>query len=219
MITLKKFIDETKGTKVALPNGKLKGQCVSLIQQYLLQCYDIPVKTRGNAKDFGKKLVKEGRATQVNEPKNGDLIVYAGTIKNIYGHIAIYIDKNKMYDQNNSTHDNKCAGYSTILNGNKTYFRINTTYSAGDYKLLYNKAIRKEHKLGNNIIKVGDLRPATRKYCTTPNKLNAEAKLKAGSECKISDIYNENGRIWGKFGQYWIVLVNIDGTPQAEKIS
>ena len=218
MINLKKFIDETKGTKVALPNGKLKGQCVSLIQQYLIQCFDIPFKARGNAKDFGKNLVKEGLAVQVNEPKVGDLIVYAGTLNNIYGHIAIYIEKSKMYDQNNKTHDDLKAGYSTILSGNKTYFRIKETYSPGDYKLLYSKAVRKSHNLGNNIVKVGELRPATRKYCTKPNNLKADAKLKAGSECKISEIYNENGRIWGAFGQYWIVLCNIDGTPQSERI-
>ena len=219
MITLKKFIDETKGTKVALPNGNQKGQCVSLAQQYLIQCFGIPFKARGHAKDFGKSLVKDGLAVQVSEPKVGDLIIYSATLKNIYGHIAIYIDKNKMYDQNNTTHDNKCAGYSKILSGKKTYFRINTTYTAGDYQLLYSKAVRRTHELGNNIIKVGDLRPATRKWCTTPNKLTAQAKLKVGSPCRINAIYKEsNGRVWGGFGNYWIVLQNADGTPQATRI-
>ena len=39
-ISLKEFIDKTKGTKVDVPwgNGKLKGQCVSLVQQYIHQC-------------------------------------------------------------------------------------------------------------------------------------------------------------------------------------
>jgi len=34
-----------------------------------------------------------------------------------YGHIAIYIDKNTQYDQNNKSHDNGAAGYGKLQSG------------------------------------------------------------------------------------------------------
>ena len=97
------------------------------------------------------------------------------------------------------------------------YYEDKETWKSGDYKLLFVKAVRKSHNLGLNVAKVKDLQPATRKYLTSKN-LNADAKLIQGAECKISEIYNQNGRIWGKYGKFWIVLCNIDGTPQAKRI-
>lgn len=231
MISLQTFINNTKGKKIALPNGKHPGQCVSLIQQYLLQCYDIPVKTRGNAKDFGKNLVKEGLAIQVTTPEMADLIVYEGTKDNDYcGHIAIYISKNKMYDQNNGTHDNLCAGYSIILKGTKTYFRIIKRISEwipGKYKLLENKSVRKYHSLGLNEYRVKELLAPGEGWTKDELKLlvsqkpNDKAKFNRYVILEIVEIYNENGRIWGKYGKYgsdWVVLCNINGKPQAEKL-
>jgi len=221
MISLDTFINNTKGKRIALPNGNQDGQCLSLVQQYLIQCYGIPFEARGHAKVFGKNLVKEGLAIQVASPEKGDLIVYAGSLSNgFYGHIAIFISENKMYDQNNTTHDNKRAGYSTILSGNKTYFRIikkKTQWTAGDYKLLVAKAVRKSHDLGNNIQIVGLLKGA-KPYCTTKGFFD-KAHLKVGTECKIDSIYiDSENRVWGAFGKYWLVLCNKDGTPQVEKL-
>lgn len=231
MISLQEFINNTKGKKIALPNGRCPGQCVSLVQQYLIQCYDIPFKARGDAKDFGNTLVKQGLAIQVKNPELGDLIVYEGTKENDYcGHIAIYISKNKMYDQNNKTHDNLAAGYSTILRGNKTYFRIITRISEwipGKYQLTKSKSVRKSHNLGLNEYKVKELtKPGedwTKKELNmlVSQRPNDKAKFNEGVILDIVQIYNENGRIWGKYGKYgsdWVVLCNIDGTPQSKKI-
>lgn len=90
-------------------------------------------------------------------------------------------------------------------------------WKAGDYVLLYDKAVRKSHNLGLNVAKIEDLQLPTRKYCTQPKNLKAKAILKKGSECKIDGIYDENGRIWGAFGKFWIVLCNVDGTPQSKR--
>ena len=98
------------------------------------------------------------------------------------------------------------------------FYDDKAVWKAGDYVLLFEKAVRKSHNLVLNIAKVGDLKLENRKYCTNSNNLNAKAKLKKGTECKIDGIYDENGRIWGAYGQFWIVLCNIDGTPQAKKI-
>lgn len=218
-MNLYEFINKTIGTIQKLPNGGAIGQCVSLIQQYLIQVFNIPFKARGNAKDFGSSLVKDGLAIEVQVPSRGDLIVYSATLKNKYGHIAIYIDKNQMYDQNNTTHDNLKCGYSTILKGSKKYYRIiqNEKWTSGDYELLVSKAVRKTHELGNNIQIVGRLK-ASKPYCVTKGFFD-KAHLKVGSICKIDSIYLDNERrVWGQFGKYWIVLCNKDGTPQARKV-
>lgn len=96
------------------------------------------------------------------------------------------------------------------------YYDDKEVWKAGDYVLLYEKAVRKSHNLGNNIQIVG-LMKAAKPYLTS-KKFFDKAILKSGTECKIDSIYDENGRIWGAFGKYWIVLCNIDGTPQAKRV-
>lgn len=91
-------------------------------------------------------------------------------------------------------------------------------FVVGDYKLLYNKALRKEHKLGNNIAKVKECSSLVKKYLTT-NRENADAYLKEGTEFKVRSVFKEsNGRIWGKYASYYLVLQNKDKTKQAKKI-
>lgn len=200
-ISLKQFINNTKGKKIALPGGGQKGQCVSLVQQYINQCLGQPIKARGHAKQWKTTYVKEGLGKITTTPRYGDIIVY-----NIgeYGHIAIYIDKTKMYDQNNGYHDNKKAGYGVQLKTTTTYLRPNVSlipdsqeyWTTGIYKLLYKKAWRKTHKITNNIYQY----------------------VKAGTDVRINEIYKEGNRVWGKCGAFWFVLCNKKGTKQATKI-
>lgn len=119
MISLNQFIENTKGQEIDVPwgNGALKRQCVSLVQQYVSQCLGQPMKPRGNAIDWKKTYVNEGLGTITDSPKMGDLIVYSPPYVGIYGHIAIYIDSNTMYDQNNGSHDNRAAGFGKLQKG------------------------------------------------------------------------------------------------------
>lgn len=115
-ISLEKFIENTKGQRIDVSwgEGRLKGQCVSLIQQYISQCLEQPAKARGNAVDWKESYVNEGLGTITNSPRKGDLLVFPNEANGL-GHIAIYIDENTMYDQNNLRHDNGCSGYANIL--------------------------------------------------------------------------------------------------------
>ena len=125
--SLEKFIEETKGTQVDVPwesDGHLKGQCVSLIQQYLVQCLEQPAKARGNAKDWVQTYVNEGLGHTVADQKTGDLIVFPNEADG-YGHIAIYVD-GKLYDQNNARHDNGCAGIGEVFSWDFVTLRPNT---------------------------------------------------------------------------------------------
>ena len=91
-------------------------------------------------------------------------------------------------------------------------------WTKGTYRLTVAKCIRRSHTLGSNIVKVKECTASTKKVLTSTNP-NADAKIKVGTDVIISGTYNENGRIWGAFGNCWIVICNIDGTPQAQKIA
>ena len=124
--SLEKFIEETKGTRVDVPwaDGRLKGQCVSLVQQYIGQCLEQPMKARGNAADWVKTYVEEGLGHTVADQKTGDLIVFPHESEP-YGHIAIWVD-GKLYDQNDFRHDNGNAGYGEVFNWDFVTLRPNT---------------------------------------------------------------------------------------------
>lgn len=199
-ISLKEFINNTKGKKLSLPGGGQKGMCVSLVQQYIYQCLGQSPTPRGHAKQWKTSYVKEGLGKVTTTPRYGDIIVYdIGE----YGHIAIYIDKTRMYDQNNGYHDNKKAGYGVQLKTKTTYLRPNVAlipdekeyWTKGVYKLLYKKAWRKTHTLGNNIYRY----------------------VNKGTDINVTEIYKQGNRVWGKVGNFWIVICNADGTPQATK--
>lgn len=98
------------------------------------------------------------------------------------------------------------------------YFEDMRIWEVGDYKLLYDKALRKNHTLGLNTYKVKDCSALVKKYLTS-KKPNDIAKLKKGTEFKVREIYKEsNGRVWGKYAEMWLVLCNVDGTRQAKRI-
>lgn len=126
-ISLEQFVNETKGTAVDVPwgtNTKLKGQCVSLVQSYIERCLEQPAKARGNAKDWINTYVAEGLGVITDSPRKGDLLVFPNEA-NGYGHIAIYVNEEALYDQNNFRHDNGLAGYGTIFSNDFVALRPN----------------------------------------------------------------------------------------------
>ena len=124
MKSLKEFIASTQGKFIDVPWG-FKGQCVSLTQRYLNECFGYVLKARGNAKDWSYSLVNEGIGTKVSSPKYGDIIVWGSNYGGGYGHIAIYIDKNTIYDQNNRQGGrNGSAVYGVMLPHSIAYIRL-----------------------------------------------------------------------------------------------
>lgn len=84
------------------PNNKYKGQCVSLIQQYLYRVFDKPFKAYGNAKDWANNYPKE-YFTKLQAGvtlKPGDVLVYGANYGGGYGHIGIIGTQGNFYDQN-----------------------------------------------------------------------------------------------------------------------
>ena len=105
MITFDEFIKKYDGKTVANPNGSYPGQCVSLCQMYLKDCFGQPFKARGNGNAYAGNLISSGLATKVSVAniKKGDIISYPAGHDGCdpqYGHVAIYYDKNHIFQQN-----------------------------------------------------------------------------------------------------------------------
>lgn len=100
------------------------------------------------------------------------------------------------------------------------YYDDSKTWTTGVYQLLFNKALRKTHNLTNNVYKVKECDKIIQKYLTS-NKPNDKAILTTAESVNIVQLYTQGKRVWGKLNfrkPYWIVLCNLDGTPQAQKI-
>lgn len=166
-ISLEKFISKTKGKKLGLPwsPDSQYGQCVSLIQHYIKDCLEQPTKPRGNAKDWITSYVREGLGKVVKTPRKGDILVFPNEAKG-YGHIAIYIGENKLYDQNNGRHDNGKIGYGTIFSKDYKILRPNV-------ELVIDVVENKEDNLNTNyVVEKGDtLSSIASRFNTTYQKL------------------------------------------------
>ena len=80
------------------PKNQYRGQCVSLIQQYLNQVFGISFAPRGHAKDF---IPPNFTKIDKNIPrKPGDIIRYNSAYGGGYGHIGLIDDEGKFLDQN-----------------------------------------------------------------------------------------------------------------------
>lgn len=107
------------------PNYKYKGQCVSLIQQYLYKVFGIPFKARGNAKDWAYNIPEGFTKLSSNvKLQRGDILVYGANYGGGYGHLGL-IDVNwKYYDQNGikalsiGYRDTPFNGYVCVLRPN-----------------------------------------------------------------------------------------------------
>lgn len=91
-------------------------------------------------------------------------------------------------------------------------------WTTGNYQLLKAKAIRTDHKIANNIVKVGECMSSVRPQLTSNNPKD-DAYFKKGTIVSVTEIYVENNsRVWGKLRNTWLVLCNKDGTKQANKV-
>ncbi|MDR2082336.1 MAG: C40 family peptidase [Candidatus Ancillula trichonymphae] len=140
-------------TFVNPPDESLDGQCVTLIKAFLAECCEgvaNPYAARGNALDFGSVLVAQGYAAQVSNLQPGDILVY--DVGTPYGHIALYIDDNRLFEENaavspatlamNGTWTSRVGDYRTatsVYRLGEQYYNENTNGGSDMTRRLYNK--------------------------------------------------------------------------------
>ena len=137
--------------------------------------------------------------------------------KNIYGNADL--DPFKYCEVYESQEVRKTGTTKKYLKKFKYHKEQNDEYTAGIYTLLFNKYLRKTHDLGNNIVKVKDTKLAIRNALTSKIP-NFNAKIKKKTNITVLEIYvDDEKRVWGRNYSGWVVLQNMDGTPQATKLS
>lgn len=109
MITLSQFVSWAMNPQRPIANysGEFPGECVSLISQYLNQCYGLKPLAWGNAVDYWDNpnplilsLFNPFTAVSLNF-KNGDILIWGqGNYTSQDGHIAIWY-QGKLLNQNN----------------------------------------------------------------------------------------------------------------------
>ena len=115
------------------PDNSHKGQCVSLVQQYLSKVHNIPFQARGNGKDWAYTNIPGFTKINVNNSvKPGDILVYGATRTNQYGHVALIDADGRFLEQNKNgakkvTVGSIRAGRIAILRPNKVDLGITTT--------------------------------------------------------------------------------------------
>lgn len=194
-----------------------------------LLCY--PIKSLGASCSYAKNYYKKQNKF-FTSPKKGDQVFFG------VGHTGIVyeVDSNYIYTvEGNTTNSSE-----VVPNGGcvaKKKYKIGSSFISGygrpDYKTEENnsstneeecyayykftkeKAIRREPKLEDNIKLVKEISSALKKGLTSSNP-DALAKVKKGCQLTILKKYtDETGRIWGQNYDGWLVIVNRDGTPQA----
>lgn len=110
-MSIDQFVAATQGKEWANQAGGDRGECVSLVSQYLLMSYGIVAGAWGNAVDYraggtgGNRLSANGFTWSTDRNfANGDILVWTGPTAfalTAYGHIAIWYD-GRIYDQNNA---------------------------------------------------------------------------------------------------------------------
>lgn len=210
-VVLKTEVQSTGGKTIFIKHTNGNVSCYGHLNNFSVR--------KGEKVKLGQKIGNMGK-TGICTGEHLHFGIYEND-KNIYGNATI--DTFKVCyvypDQNvNQLGDNR-----KFLSKYK-YYDDRKIWKKGKYKLLYDKYDRKTHNISTNIYRVKELTKWTakeKKDMLTSIKPNSYAQFKAGAILDIVDIYDENGRIWGKYGAYgsdWVVLCNIDGTIQAQII-
>lgn len=195
-----------------------------------LLCY--PEKSLGAGCKYAMNYYKKQNRF-FTSPKKGDQVFFK------VGHTGIVynVDDKYIYTVEGNTSNSSevvanggCVakkkyriGSSSISGYGRPAYKIEDTKKPSNeeecyayYKFLEVKAIRRTPELTNNIKKVKEISKELKPGLTSSSP-NALAKVKKGCQLTILKKYTDKtGRVWGQNYDGWLVIVNRDGTPQAQ---
>jgi len=194
------------------PDNWFKGQCVSLIQQYLYRVFGKPFKAYGNAKDWANNYPRDyfTKLSSSTTLQKGDVLVYGANYGGGYGHIALIDASGNFFDQNGvkrlavGYRAKPFTGYVCVLRPinqdklglNKSYrFAVGQTYTT-------QVDLRVRDGAGTSA------RQKKRNELTTDGKKHAlkgeMACLKSGTRVTCQSIQDIGQDVWIKIPSGWI---------------
>lgn len=194
------------------PNNKYKGECVSLIQQYLNKVFGKEFKPYGNAKDWEDNYPKEyfNKLSVKEKLQSGDVLVYGSNYGKGYGHIGL-IDVNMKFLDQNGVKKEEVAYQNEPFKDYKCVLRPKNQEALGIYKFIvpqnYTIQVNLKVRDGAGI----DKRWKLKSELTNDGKkhaINSEnAVLKAGTRVTCLEIQKNNNNIWVRIPSGWIAAV------------
>ena len=195
------------------PNNKYKGQCVSLIQQYLYRVFGKSFKAYGNAKDWATNYPKSyfTKLSKSTKLQAGDVLVYGSNYGGGYGHIGLIDCNNKWYDQNGvkkkaiGYKDKPFSGYVCVLRPkNQDKLGLNSNYKVGStYTLNTNVKVRAKAGTDERRKKTSELSADGRKHALKQEN----ATLKEGTKVTVQEVKTVDGDTWVRIPSGWICAV------------
>lgn len=191
------------------PNYKYKGECVSLIQQYLYKVFGKSFKAYGNAKDWSTNYPKSYfiKLSKSSKLQPGDVLVYGSNYGGGYGHIGLIDVNGKWYDQNGvkkkaiGYKDKPFSGYVCVLRPkNQDKLGLNEYKVGSTYTLTTNVKVRAGAGTDARRKKTSELTADGKKHA-----LNQEnATLKEGTKVTVQEVKTVDGDTWVKIPSGWI---------------
>lgn len=189
-------------------SNSYKGQCVSLVQQYLNKVFGIPFKARGNAKDWANANI-EGfdKISPNNDVRPGDILVYGPTNSNPYGHVAIIDADGRFLEQNKNGNRKVTVGdirpnriailrpHSIDLGNVDVPYHVGQTYTTQvDLKVRDGAGTNYRQKTRN------ELTPNAKEHAYNYNS----AVLKTGTRVTCLEVKNVGNDVWIRIPSGWI---------------
>lgn len=194
------------------PNNKYKGQCVSLIQQYLYKVFGKSFKAYGNAKDWATNyptsyFKKMDKSTKLQP---GDVLVYGSNYGGGYGHIGLIDVNGKWYDQNGvkkkaiGYKDKPFSGYVCVLRPkNQDKLGLNEYKVGSTYTLTTNVKVRAGAGIDKKRKKTNELTVDGKKHALKQEN----ATLKEGTKVTVQEVKTVDGDTWVRIPSGWICAV------------
>jgi len=194
------------------PPGRLRGQCVSLIQQYLFQVFQKPFRAYGHARDWATNYPRDffNRLEANATLQRGDVLVYGSNMGGGFGHMGLIDDRGQFLDQNGvirlavGTRQTPFAGFICILRPiNQARLGLSSSFTTGRYRVnttLLN--VRRDPSTNNPPLRFGEL---------TPNAQEQVRRLTGGGNANglvrgvVVDVSEVRGE-WGRIPSGWISL-------------
>lgn len=199
------------------PDNWFKGQCVSLIQQYLYRVFGKSFKAYGNAKDWATNYPKDyfKKMSKNTKLQPGDVLVYGANYGGGYGHIALIDVNGNFYDQNGikakkvAYRSKPFSGYVCVLRPiNQKKLGLETKTQSKSYRFAVGQAYTTQVYLKIRAGAGKDKRQKNRSELTADAKkhslLGVKACLKKGTKVTCLEIKEIGKDIWIRIPSGWI---------------